>query len=96
MLFDSSSEVNTIHPIFAEELRLSIRPTDVKVQKIDGTMLNTFGIVVIAFLVIDKTNWVRFLGKTFLVANVSPEVVFEMPFFTLSSADINFLGEELW
>ena len=51
--------------------------------------------VVAAFLVVDKANRVRFFEETFLVANVSPEVVFEMPFLTLSSADIDFLGWEL-
>ena len=54
-------------------------------------MLDTYKIVVIAFLVTDKANRVRFFEKTFLVANVSPEVVFEMLFLTLTDADIDFL-----
>ena len=48
-LLDSDSKVNTIHPTFAQELRLPIRTTDVETQKIDGTMLDTFRIVVVAF-----------------------------------------------
>ena len=55
-LLDSSSEVNAIHPFFAQKLRISIRPTDVGAQKIDGTMLDTFGMVVSAFSVTDKAN----------------------------------------
>ena len=51
--------------------------------------------VVAAFWVEDKANQVRFLKETFLVDNVSPEVVFEMLFLTLSDADIDFLGWEL-
>ena len=51
--------------------------------------------VVTAFLVMDKANRVRFFEKTFLVANVSPEVVLEMSFLTLSGADVDFLGREL-
>ena len=43
----------------------------------------------------DKANRVRFFEKIFLVANVSPEVVFGMLFLTLSGADVNFLGWEL-
>ena len=93
-LLDSSSRVNAIHLTFAKELDLPIRPTDVEIQKIDGTMLNTFGIIVVAFSVMHKTHRVRFLEKTFLIANVSPEVVLEMLFFTLSGIDINFLGQE--
>ena len=58
-------------------------------------MLDTFGMVVIAFSVTDKANQVKFFEKTFLVANVSLEVVFGMLFFTLSNADVDFLGREL-
>ena len=90
------SEVNAIHPTFARKLGLPIRPTDVGAQKIDGTMLNTFGMVVKSFSVTDKGNWVRFFEEIFLVANVSPEVVLGMLFLTLSIADVNFLGRELW
>ena len=52
--------------------------------------------VVIAFSVADKANQVRFFEKTFLVANVCPEVVLGMLFPTLSGADVNFSGRELW
>ena len=94
-LFDLGSEVNTIHPTFAWELGLPIKPTDVGAQKIDGTILDTFGIVVTAFLVTDKVNQVRCFEKTFLVANVSPKIVFGMLFLTLSDADVDFLGRKL-
>ena len=94
-LLDSGSEVNAIHPTFAQELGLPIRTTDIGAQKIDGTMLDTFGMMVVAFLVTDKANRVKFFKKTFLVANVSPEVVLGMPFLTLSGADVDFSGREL-
>ena len=45
---------------------------------------------------INKTNWIRFFGKTFLVTNISLKVVFGMFFLTLSNADIDFLDRELW
>ena len=51
--------------------------------------------VVVAFLVVDKANRVRFFEETFLVANVSPEVVLRMLFLTLSGADIDFSGWKL-
>ena len=94
-LLDSGGEVNAVHPAFTKELGLSIRLTDMGAQKIDGTMLKTYGMVVIAFLVEDKANQVRFFEETFLVANVSPEVVFGMLFLTLSGANVDFLGREL-
>ena len=58
-------------------------------------MLETYEMVVAAFLVEDKANRIRFFEKTFLVANVSPEVVFGMLFLTLSDANVYFLGREL-
>ena len=94
-LIDSGSEVNAIHPTFAKQLGLPIRPTDVGAQKIDGTTLDTHGMVVAAFSVEDKANRVRFFEETFLVANVSPEVVLGMPFLTLSNADVDFSGRDL-
>ena len=94
-LIKSRSEVNAIYPFFAKQLSLLIRPIDVGVQKIDGTILNIYGMVVAAFLIVDKANHVRFFEKTFLVTNVSPEVVLGMLFLILSGADIDFSGQEL-
>ena len=94
-LIDSGSEVNAIHPSFVKQLGLPIRPTDVEAQKIDGTTLDTHGMVVAAFSVVDKTNRVRFFEETFLVANVSPKIVLEMLFLTLTGANIDFSGREL-
>ena len=56
VLLDLSSEVNTIHPTFAKELGFFIKLIDIRVQKIDGTMLDTYRIVVAAFLMTDKLN----------------------------------------
>ena len=94
-LLGSNSEVNAIYPTLAQELRLPIRPTDVRAQKIDSTTLDNFEMVVTAFLVTKKANQVRFFEETFLVANVSTEVVLGIPFLTLSGADVDFLGWKL-
>ena len=55
-LLNSGSEVNAVYPAFAKELGLSIRLTNVGAQKIDGTTLETYGMVVAVFLVKDKAN----------------------------------------
>ena len=75
-LIDLENEVNAIYPTFVKELGLSIRAIDVGVQKIDGTTLDTHEIVVAAFSVTDKANQIRFFEETFLVANVSPKLIF--------------------
>lgn len=56
VLFDSSSKINTICLIIAKQLRLLIRPTDVKAQKIDNTMPNIYRIVVAVFFVTNIAN----------------------------------------
>ena len=95
-LLNSKSEINAIYTTFAKQLGLPIRLIDVEAQKIDGTMLDTYEIVVVAFLVMDKANQVRLFEETYLVANISPEIVFGISCLTLSGADIDFLDWELW
>ena len=92
---DSGSEVNTMHPAFAERLGLVVQATNVGAQKIDGTTLETYGMIVAVFSVTDQANRVKFFEETFLVANVSQNVDLGMPFFTLSGADIDFTKKEL-
>ena len=58
-------------------------------------MLDTYKIVIAACLMTDKANRIRCFEKTFLVANISPEVVFKMFFLTLSGADVDFLDWKL-
>ena len=89
-LLHLGSKVNAVHLAFTKELNLSIRSTDVVVQKIDNTMLDTYEMVVAAFLVENKANQVRFFKETFLVTNVSLEVVLGLLFLTLNSVDIDF------
>ena len=47
--------------------------------------------VVAAFSVISIANQIRFFEKTFLVANVSLEIVSEILFFIFSNVNIDFL-----
>ena len=70
-LFDSGSEVNTIYLTFAK-----VRSTNVGAQKIDNITLDTYEIVIVVFLIKDKANQIKFFEKTFLVADVSPKIVF--------------------
>ena len=58
-------------------------------------MLNIFRMVVVAFSMTDKANQVKFFEEIFLVANLSPEMVLGMLFFTLSGTNVDFLGWKL-
>ena len=92
---DSGSEVNAIHPTFAKQLGLPVQSTNVGMQKIDRSTLDTYGMVVTSFSIIDKRNRVRFFEETFLMANISLEVVFGMPYLILSGANVDFLSHAL-
>ena len=95
-LINSRSEVNAIYPTFAKQLGLPIGPTNIRAQKINSTILDTHGIVVAAFSVVDKANRVKLFEETFLIANVSPEVVLGILFLTLNSANVDFSSRKLW
>ena len=94
-LLDLGSEVNAMHPNFAERLGLVVQATNVGAQKIEGTNLEIYGMMVVVFSVTDQADMVKFFEKTFLVANVSLDVVLGMAFFTLSGVDVDFPKREL-
>ena len=72
------------------KLGLKIRSTNVKAQKIDGSTLKTFEMVLVNFQ-IENTLWrAWFFLKTFLLANLNIKVVLRMPFLTFSNANIKF------
>ena len=89
-LLNSGSEVNAMNPTYAKKLGLRVRQTNVGAQKIDGSHLNTFGMVIAGFSLQDKLGKVRFFQETFLVADTRMEVVLGMSFLTLNNADIRF------
>ena len=49
ILLNSGSEVNAMNPNFARKLGLKVWKTNVGAQKIDGSVLETFGIVIADF-----------------------------------------------
>ena len=93
-LFDSGSEVNAMHPVFAERLGLVVQTTNVNAEKIHGTIFEAYGIVIVVFSMTDQADRVRFFEKTFLIANVSPNVILGMFFLSLIGVDIDFPKRE--
>ena len=59
-MFDSGNEINTITPPYTAYLGLKMRLTNVGVQKIDGSLLATYGMVIATFQVVDKLGRSRF------------------------------------
>ncbi len=94
-LLDSGSEVNAMSQAFAQQLGLKIHKTNVGAQKIDGTILETYRMVVSTFSVSNKDGKESFFEESFLLADVRPDVVLGMPFLTMNNADVNFQARDL-
>ena len=94
-LLNSESEVNAIHPIFAKELGLWVRPGTLwdifRCRSAKNRRHNTRHLWNDIYnLLADgqgKSSQIQWM--TFLLANVSPKVVFGMLFLTLTGANVN-------
>ena len=75
---------------YAWKLRLKIWKTNIGAQKIDGSVLESFGMVIADFQVEDKASRPRFFQKTFLVADTKFEVILGMFFLKISNANMSF------
>ena len=95
-LLDLGSKVNLIYPIFAEKLGFMVQTINICAQKIDGTIFETYGLVVADFSITDQADRIKFFEETFLVANISLDVVLGMRFFILNNVDVDFLKRKLW
>ncbi len=95
VLLDSGSKVNAMSQVFAQQLGLKIRKTNIGAQKIDGTILETYGMVVSIFSVLDKDRKERLFEESFLLADIRPDIILGMPFLTMSNAVVDFQARNL-
>ena len=89
-LFNSGSEVNAMSLAYAKRLSLKTRITNVGAQKIDGSALETFGMVITDFQVEDKGVRPRFFQETFFGTNTKFEMILGIPFLKLNNIDVSF------
>ena len=82
-------------PAYMAHLGLKVRVTNVNVQKVNKSSLANYGIVIAAFQVVNKLGCSRFFQKTFLLANISIEVVLSMPFLIHSNANVQCAEKKL-
>ena len=82
-------------PAYVKRLGLKTRKISVGAQKIDGSALETFEMVIADFQVEDKGGRSRFFQETFLVADIEFEVVLGMLFLKISNANVAFDKETL-
>ena len=80
---------------YAKQLGFHIQKTDIRVQKFNGSLFWTFGIVIAVFQVENKLGKARFFQELFLLANTSIEVVLRMLFLILNNTNIQFTEKKL-
>ena len=94
-LIDLGSKVIAMTLAYAKKLGFQVRKTDFRAQKIDGSLLWTFRMVIAGFQIEDKLSRVWFFQESFLLAETSMEVVLAMPFLAFNIADMQFAQKEL-
>ncbi len=82
-------------PDYAKKLGFTTQKTSVGAQKINGSLLETYGMALASFSLQNSLGRVRFFEETFLLAGTSIEVVLGMPFLALNNADFQFGAKEL-
>ena len=94
-LLDFESEINIMTLAYMAHLGLKVRVTNVGAQKINGSSLVIYGMIIAAFQVVNKLGCSRLIQETFLLADISMEVVLGMFFLTFSNVDVQFAEKEL-
>ncbi len=51
--------------------------------------------VVSTFFILNKDSRERYFEESYLLANVKPDIMLEIPFLTMSNLDINFQAQDL-
>lgn len=82
-----------IIPAYLFKLDFTISKTSLRVQKIDGNALKTYGMASAKFSIKDSLGRVWFFKKTFLLANSSIKMVLKMAFYLFSNVDIKFANK---
>lgn len=95
VLLDSESKINAMSQTFAYKLDLKIWKTNVGALKIDDTTLETYGIVVSTFFILDKDSRERFCEESFLLPNVKSDVVLRILFLAMNNIDVDFQARDL-
>ena len=80
---------------YTAHLGLKVRVTDVNTEKINGSLLATYGMVITVFQVIDKLGCSWFFQETFLLTDTNIKVVLDMLFLTFSNVDVQFAEKKL-
>lgn len=90
LLINPKNKANIITQVFAFQLAFKIHKTNIKTQTIDDITLETNTIVVFTFFVWEKDGRLRFFEKSFLLANIKPDIIFGMSFLSINNTNVDF------
>lgn len=94
-MINFDSKINIMTPIHIRKLGFQMQKTNIRIQKIDRSTLETYERVIISFQVQNKLKNARFLLETFLIVDIIMEVIFKIIFLTFSKVKINFAKRKL-
>ena len=95
LLLNNNIKVNIMNLGYLINLGLKIYKIKVKAQKIDSSILETFGIVIVDFQVKNKAKKPRFFQETSLIANTKFKIILKMLFLNINNANISFIKKTL-
>lgn len=87
---DSANKINAMMLEFAAKLAFIHRTTNIGAQNIDGSIVEIYNIVLARFQHQDSFKKIRFFEKTFLLANISMEIVLGKFFSSFYNANFQF------
>ena len=83
------NEINVMNLDFAKKFGLRIRKTKIGAQKIDGSKLDTFVIVIALFSIKNIEKKSRVFKELFLLADISMDIVLSIFFIILNNVKID-------
>lgn len=87
-LINLDNKVNIMILAYTAKLGFKLQKINIRVQKIDGSILNTFEMVLKNFQIENKLGKAGFFRKTFLVADINLELILGILFLTFGNVDI--------
>lgn len=94
-LIDTSSKVNKMPLVYPSKISFQVHQIDIGAQKLNSSIFKTFEMILASFQVEDKLGKACFFQKTFLLTDISIEMVLKMLFITFSNVDIQFAKKKV-
>lgn len=89
-LINPKIKLNVMNLAYTDKRDLKVRKIKVNAQKIDNFSPEFYDIVIAAFQILDKLDYLQFFQKTFLLTIINMEIILDMPFFIFNNINVPF------